>query len=451
MSTVDATASGVAVKETPPVLSGGKPFLGHLLEFRKNRRNLFERGFREHGPVFTIKLGPQPVAVLIGPDAQEVFFTETDKRLNISTPYKFLEAAFGKVLFIAPHEEYLRQRPLILPAFGRRKMARYVQVMQREVQKWLDSLGDEGQVELTAEINRLVQEVAGYALMGDAFQEEVGQKFWSLYEQISLSLDPVLPPHWPLPKFIRRDKARDEMKAILKPIIAERRRNPDAYEDFLQDFVNSSYEDGSPVEDEVLLSMMLGLMFAGHETTAGQAAWTVIQLLQHPEYLKLVQAEIDEFAPPGTEIDGRVMRNLQYVRWAVQETERTRPSADMLYRDVDEPVEAGGYVIPAGWKVQVAAEVAHRLPELWEEPEKFDPLRYSPERQEDKQHRFSLIGFGGGMHKCLGMNFANNEMAIITTLLFQQYEVELLTPEPGILRGNGANRPTETWIRYRKR
>lgn len=446
-----AAIDGEVVGETPPVLSGGKPLLGHLLEFRKNRRDLFERGFREHGPVFTIKLGPQPVAVLIGPDAQEVFFTETDKRLNISTPYKFLEAALGKVLFIAPHEEYLRQRPLILPAFGRQKMARYVQVMQREVQKWLDGLGAEGEVELTAEINRLVQEVAGYALLGDSFQKEVGPEFWALYEKISLSLDPVLPPHWPLPKFIRRDRAREEMKGILQPIIEERRRNPEAYEDFLQDFVNSSYEDGSPVEDELLLNLVMGLMFAGHETTAGQAAWTIIQLLQHPEYLKLVQAEIEEFVPPGTEIDGRVMRNLQYTRWAVQETERTRPSADMLYRDVDEPIEAGGYVIPAGWKVQVASEVAHRLPELWEEPEKFDPLRYAPERQEDKQHRFSLIGFGGGGHKCLGMNFAINEMVIIATLLFQQYEVELLTPEPGILRGNGANRPMETWIRYCRR
>lgn len=444
MTTVDAHA-------TPPLLSGAKPLIGHLLEFRGDRQALFRRGFQEHGHVFTIKLGPQPIAVLIGPDNQEIFFLQTDERLNIATPYKFLEAAFGPVLFIAPHDVYLRQRPLVLQAFRRQKMMHYVCVMQTEVQHWLDSLGDSGEVELTEAINHLVQQVAGHALMGERFQQQVGPAFWKLYGDLSLSLDPVLPPHWPLPKFQRRDRARARMKEILQPIIAERRRHPEQYDDFLQDFVNQSYPDGAEVEDEVLLALMLGLMFAGHETTAGQAAWTIIQILQNPDYQRLVQAEIDALLPTGREMDEQVMRQMQHVSWAVKETERLRPSADLLLRDVDAPIEAGGYQIPAGWRVMVAAEVAHVLPELWENPQKFDPLRYAPGREEHKQHRFSLIGFGGGAHKCMGMNFANNEMMIITALLFQQYDLELLTKDPQIRRGVGANRPSETWLRYRAR
>jgi sterol 14alpha-demethylase len=435
----------------PPLLSGAKPLLGHLLEFRANRQELFQRGFREHGDVFAIKLGPQPVAVLIGPENHELFFMQTDDELNISTPYHFLEAAFGQVLFIAPHEVYLRQRPLVLQAFRRQKMMRYAEVMQEQTQRWLDTLGESGELELTGAINNLVQQIAGHALMGEEFQRQVGDEFWQLYLDIGLSLDPVLPPSLPLPKFIRRDRAKKRMKEILTPIIAERRRNPEKYDDFLQDFVCQSYDDGTPVEDAVLLSLMLGLMFAGHETTAGQAGWNIILLLQHPAYQQLVQQEIDELLPPGTALDDKVMRGLQHLSWAVRETERLRPSADMLYRDVDEPVVAGGYQIPAGWRVQIASEVAHLLPELWENAEQYDPLRYAPGREEHKQHRFSLIGFGGGTHKCMGMNFANNEMMIIAALFFQQYEVELLTKEPAIRRGMGANRPTETWIRYRAR
>lgn len=444
MTTVD-------VQTTPPLLSGAKPLIGHLLEFRGDRQALFRRGFQEHGHVFTIKLGPQPVAVLIGPDNQEIFFMQTDERLNIAKPYKFLEATFGQVLFIAPHDVYLRQRPLVLQAFRRQKMMHYVHVMQREVQRWLDSLGESGELELTAAINNLVQQVAGHALMGERFQQQVGPEFWELYEDLSRSLDPVLPPHWPLPRFRRRDQAKARMKEILQPIIAERRRHPEQYDDFLQDFVNQSYPDGAEVEDDVLLALMLGLMFAGHETTAGQAAWTIIQILQNPDYQQLVQEEVDAVLPPGREIDEQAMRRLQHVSWAVRETERLRPSADLLLRHVDEPIEAGGYQIPAGWRVMVAAEVAHVLPELWQNPERFDPLRYAPGREEHKQHRFSLIGFGGGTHKCLGMNFANNEMMIITALLFQQFELELLTADPEIRRGVGANRPSETWLRYRAR
>lgn len=438
-------------KKTPPLVSGAKPLVGHLFEFQKDRHALLERGYREHGEVFAIKLATQPIAVVIGPEHHRTFFTETDEKLNISTPYTFLKAAFGEVLFIASHETYKRQRPLLLQAFGRKKMLRYVEVMQIEVQRWLDGLGDEGEMELTAEIGRLVQQVAGHALMGEAFQEEVGREFWEQYLLLGKALDPVLPPDWPLPKFIRRDRARARLREIMAPIIAERRRNPEQYDDFLQDFVNYRYPDGSEVEDEVLLNLILGLMFAGHETTAGQAGWMIIQLLQNSGYLALVQEEVDEHLPPGTPMSPKVLKQLPHLGWAAQETERRRPSADILFRDVDEPVEMGDYVIPAGWRVQVATEVAHTLPDLWSDPDEYDPCRFAPGREEHKQDRFSLIGFGGGTHKCMGMNFANNEMTVIAALLFQQFDLELLTPEPGIERGLGANRPEETWVRYRRK
>jgi len=441
----------VALK-TPPVLSGAKPGLGHLLEFGSNRAGLIMRGLAEHGQIFTVKLGPQNVAVLIGPEYHRTFFMETDKKLNMATPYKFLRAAFGEVLFIAGHDEYLRQRPFITQAFRREKMVHYIEVMGREVQKWLDSLGDEGEFEVVETMARMAQEVAGNALMGERFQREVGREFWDLYGDLEKGIDPVLPPNLPLPKFWRRDQARKKMITILEPILEERREHPEEYNDFLQDFVNSRYHDtGQPIEDEVLLNMMLGLMFAGHETTAGQAAWNIILLLQHPDYLALVREEIDRLAPYGTPIDGKVIHSLTHLNYAITEVERLRPSADMLLRDVDEEIEIGGYVIPAGWKVQVSSEIAHRLPEFFDEPDYYDPLRFSPERAEDKSDRFALIGFGGGTHKCIGMNFANTEINVITTLLLQQFDLELETPKPSVKRGTGANRPTPTVIRYRRR
>jgi sterol 14-demethylase len=437
---------------TPPVVSGAKPALGHVLEFMNDRAGLVRRGYEEHGRIFTVKLASKNVAVVIGPEYQRIFFTETDDKLNISTPYKFLRASFGEVLFIAPHDEYLRQRPLIMQAFRREKMMHYIEIMQREVQKWLDSLGDEGEFEISSQIALLAQEIAGNALMGDKFQQQVGREFWDQYVLLGQAIDNVLPPNLPLPKFIRRDKARARMKEIIQPILDERRSNPDAYEDFLQDFVNARYADtNEPVEDEVLLNLMLGLMFAGHETTAGQAAWNVILLLQHPDYLARVQAEIDAVLPPGAPIDGKALHEMKHLAYAVTETERMRPSADLLMRDVDEAVTIGDYEIPAGWMVQVAQEIAHYLPDLFTEPEQYDPLRFSPERAEDKQDRFSLIGFGGGTHKCTGMNFANNEQMVITALLLQQFDLELLTKDPGIERGMGANRPETTWIRYQRK
>ena len=135
------------------------------------------------------------------------------------------------------------------------------------------------------------------------------------------------------------------------------------------------------------------------------------------------------------------MASMKHLNWAIRETERTRPSADMNMRTVEEDIEAGDFIIPQGWLVQTAVEIAHTLPELWTNPDQYDPLRFAPGREEDKQHRFALIGFGGATHKCTGMNFANNEMLVITATLLQQFDLELVTEKTTIERGLGANRP----------
>jgi sterol 14-demethylase len=117
-----------------------------------------------------------------------------------------------------------------------------------------------------------------------------------------------------------------------------------------------------------------------------------------------------------------------------------------------EPYEVGGYHVPAGWLTLISPHLAHRLPEVFHEAAHYDPWRFAPDRAEDRQHRFALVGFGGGAHKCLGMNFATNEMAVIISLLLQQYHLELLTPDPQPrLEKMRATRPTPCWIRYQRR
>mgnify|MGYP001277125270 CR=1 FL=1 len=438
-------------KPPPPMVSGALPGLGHALEFRSDRTALVRRGFEEHGNTFAIKLANQNVAILIGPENQRTFFMETDKALGIQEPYRFLRATFGEVLFLAPHEIYLDQRPVVLEAFRREKMLHYADVMQEVVQTWLDGLGDSGEIELVGAITHLVQEVAGNCFLGSEVHQQLGREFWELYTDLSKALDPLLPPNLPLPKFIRRDRAKARMHGILEPVIAERRQHPERYDDFLQDLVNKRYPDGRPTEQETIVNLLLALMFAGHETTAGQTAWTLILLLQNPHYLRLVQQEIQQVAPSGVHIDPRRMMQLDHIGWAVREVERMRPSVDMLMRTVNQEVEVGNYIIPQGWLAQVAQDVAHNLPALFDDPECFDPLRYAPGRAEDKQDRFALIGFGGGTHKCTGMNFANMEMTVITALLFRQFDLELVTKNPRVQRGLGASRPDLARVRYRRK
>lgn len=438
--------------KTIPTISGGLPILGHILEFRRDPSELFKRGYAEHGEFFAYRLANKNVAVMGGPKNQRIFFTETGKKLNIGKPYEFLRPMFDKALALASHESYLEQRPMVQELFKRKKMVRYIDIMQNEVQKMLDRWGDEGELDITHEMAYLVQEVAGYCFLGAEVHEAVGREFWDLYSVLGAAIDMVLPPNLPLPKFRRRDRAKARMQKILEPVIAERHANPDQYDDMVAKMIEFIKENETKtLNDSIILNLLLGLMFASHETTAGQSAWSIIQALQNPDYLALMQAEIDELTTPKERFDYKVMSKLKHVAWAVDETARMRPSAELLMRLVEEDIEVGDYTVPAGWMMQVSCDIAHSMPEIWTNPAEYDPLRYAPDRQEGKQDSFSMITFGGSTHKCAGMNFANNEMIIILTMLFGQYDIELLTKETGILRGLGANRPTKTMIRYRRK
>src|SRR6266700_6581034 len=153
------------MKPTPPVLAGA-PVVGNLFEFMKDRPGLLQKGFDTCGPIFAIKLVNQPVAVLIGPEYQQTFFTETDKKLSLHKTYQFLKAALGEIGFTAPPEIYVKQRPVMLQPFKSERMVKYLDIMQLEVQQWLDGLGEQGELELRGEINQVVQNVAAHALMG---------------------------------------------------------------------------------------------------------------------------------------------------------------------------------------------------------------------------------------------------------------------------------------------
>ncbi|MBN2043552.1 MAG: cytochrome P450 [Anaerolineales bacterium] len=435
--------------KSPQMVSGGLPVLGHLIDFVTKQDQLLQKGAKEYGAIFGLNLMGQKVAVLTGPEAKNAFFTETDRTLNMEEAYEFLAAIFGKVAFLADHQTYQNHRPILHALFSRSQMAVYLDVIVEVVSRWLDNLGEEGEMEIAGEMIELVQEVAGRCFLGDEIYENLGNRFWLAYNDLSKALDPVLPPTWPLPKFIRRDKAKAYLSNVLHPLVWERRANPK--DDPFQLLVEAKMKDGSLPSEETIVQLLMALLFAGHETTAGQAAWTIIQLVQNPDYLKIVRAEIDELITAADAIDHNTLRDLKYVSMAVDETSRMYPSAETIMRTVEEDLVIGEITVPAGWMVQTATAVDHFREDLFDNPQEYDPLRFSPERKEDRKEKHAILSFGGGLHKCAGMNFANMEMAIIAALLFERYELEIISGELKVQRGLGSSRPSKTMLRYRIR
>jgi len=433
--------------QLPPVLNGGWPIVGHLPQFMRDKGSLFHRGYQELGDVFTVKI-PNPIVVVTGSEHHQWFFKETDKSLNVAKGYEILKYAIGEVFLTASKEQYKKNRQFLPIIFAKERTSRYLNVINKEVDLWLDRLGESGEMDIMKEMPVLARYVAGHAFVGENFRDELGSEFWAAYSDIAKSLSVILPPHWPLPRYKRRDHARAKIRNIVGRLCQQRRQTPEAYDDVISLLLNTCLDDGTCIDDQQISNLLLGLIFAGSDTTARQSAWCVLLILQHPDILARLQAEVDGI---NDDIDAMSLRNLPFMFQVIDETVRMKPSADMLLRVTEQAVQIGNYQIPAGWRVIIAAGSSHYLDSKFTNPFLFDPDRFGKERGEGKD-QYSIMGFGGGGRKCPGMNFAKSEMAIMLAKLLRNYDLTLLTPNPRTISVlGGAPRPSPTRISYRRK
>ncbi len=435
----------------PPTLSGS-PLLGNALQFLRDPISLLKRGQREYGNIFSFRLGNQPAVALVGPEYSRFFFEQTDKLLSMRGAYPFFVSMFSEqTYFFAKPEEYREQRNIILPCFHGKKMANYVDVMTRTTAEFMAQLGPSGQCDLTSTLGPLVMNVAAAAFLGEDFRRRLGEEFFGVFRDFSGGMEVVLPLWLPLPRLLRSKRAKAKIKQMLQTLIASRRRVPRVPEDFLQTLVGARYSDGEPVPESVIINLIIVLVWAGHETTAGHISWGLADLLRHPDYLESVLAQQSAVLGDRTELGYEHLPRLKRMEWALKETERLNPVAYVLMRTAQEDIELSGYRIPKGSSVFLSPTLSHRLPEVWTLPELYDPERFGPERAEDKLP-YSLIGFGGGTHRCAGVNFAYQEMKVILTMLLQRYELKLIDESPQPVAGARTKWPKSPCrVQYRLR
>jgi cytochrome P450 len=170
------------------------------------------------------------------------------------------------------------------------------------------------------------------------------------------------------------------------------------------------------------------LLLAGHETTATALTWTWYLLSKHPDAACKLRVELDEVlgrrVPTVEDLPA-----LEFTRRVIQESMRLYPPVWIISRTAIEEDEIGGYPIPAGSVVLVSQYAMHRHPDFWENPERFDPDRFLPERSRGR-HPYAYFPFGGGPRLCIGADLAMLETQLILVTLAQRFQLELLPGHP---------------------
>ncbi|WP_030217492.1 cytochrome P450 [Streptomyces bikiniensis] len=420
----------------------GLPLLGSMFDLKNDSLATFLRARREHGDVVRITAGPPGVrATLYGvfsaEGAQQVLAGESANFRKDNAFYQEVRESFGNGLLTSQDEDYLRQRRLVQPLFTRRRVDGYAAAVAAEVTTLTEEWRDAGaeSVDVLQEMARLALRAVARILFGtdvDTAVRIVERSFPELGAYVlRRGFSPLnVPRHWPTPGNRRAAAVHRALYEVCDRIIAERRssgRASDEGDDLLTLLIGAeSAEDGSFDATE-LREQVLVFLLAGHETTATSLGFALHLLALHPEERERAQEEVDRV------LDGRTpgaadLDVLPYVTRVLKEAMRLFPAAPVIGRRAVAATEIGGVAVPAGADVVVAPWVTHRHPDYWEDAERFDPDRFTPEA-EAARPRYAWFPFGGGPRACIGQHFSMLESVIALAMILQRYDFEAVDTE----------------------
>jgi len=467
----------------PPSLSG-LPVVGNAIEYFTEPLALFQRGYDEHGSIFSIRIGPRRAAVLLGPENNLFVFKQTDRALSLSTTFKWLTPLFTEKFPLAAETDQHRDyRPALLRPLKGKESERYIRAIRTEVEHWMEGLGDEGEFELVETFGRIILDCATRVFMGDEVRDQLADRFPGVFKDFTRRGSNHIARNFLSMTDRRSLRARLALEGAVGDALASRRANGVVpHDDYLQVLMDLKTATGDSLSDEEIFGLSIGLVWAGYPTTWGHITWALIQLLQHPGYLASVVDQVDDVIDNDRPMDGAGVRGLDLLELALKETERMRATVVIMARQTVEAYDVGGFHVPAGWLTIASPAFSHQLPGLFDDPQRYRPERFAVDRRSERcpahtaapaaaagcpvsghaptndgadaggSKAYTLIGFGGGTHKCIGEDFAVTEAKILIGLLLRNYELELLDREPVSRRGPRATRPKPpVRVRYRRR
>lgn len=427
----DPKRRGKSGKRLPPIY-GQIPIVGASRPFGEDPVGTIKKAHETtKSDCFTLHLAGFNMTYLVGPEAQTVFFKATDEELSQKEAYKFVTPVFGPgVVFDSPPSVMYEQMKFIKSGLAANQLKKHVSVIEEEARSFFSRWGNEGSIDMLDQMNRLTILTASACLLGNEIRRDpkVAGEFADLYHDLEGGLNPIafFFPNFPIPRHFTRDRARKQISELFLKFIKERRNLPETdekKEDMLQILLESSYKEGGALDDKSVCGLLIALLFAGQHTSGITSSWTGFFLLKNPKWMQTVLEEQKQIiASEGHEITFETLRKSVQLENCIREALRMYPPLIILMRKAIKEIQYKNYTIPAGDFVCVTPAYAMRLPEMYSNPNEYDPSRY--DRGEDKTLPYAYISFGGGRHGCPGENFAITQIKTVWTVILRTYELE---------------------------
>jgi len=420
--------------------------LGCLGEFRRDPIGLLARVTCQYGDVVRLRFGPIVAHVVNHPDyirqVLEERYQNYDKRTRSVSK---MRATCGASLLTEDGPTWLRHRRLVQPVLLRQAVEQYVPMVTAAtasmLERWQGAARAARPLDVVSEMMRLTLTLASRVLFGSDVSGDaalIERSLAVILQDTWRRVENIVDPAAVSPAFHRKGflRAVDAIDAVVYRIIENRRRGKGADDNLLAALLGARDQGSSAgLTDRELRDATITMLLAGHETTANALAWTFSLVFRSPEAEQELAREVREILGRRLPKRGDLER-LQYAGMTFAEAIRLYPSIWIMERRVVADDELGGYAIPARSMLLISPFVLHRHPRYWDDPERFDPLRFSP-RQAAERPKHTYIPFGSGPHQCIGRFMAPMVARLILAMVVQRFRLKPVSAEsplplPGI-------------------
>jgi cytochrome P450 / NADPH-cytochrome P450 reductase len=398
---------------------------------------------RKYGPIYRLDvpgLGSRIIASsfeLVDPLCDESSF---DK--NVGGGLRALASGpAGRGLFTSETQDpnWRKAHNVLLPAFSmdamRGYLPRMLDIASQMMLKW-GRLNADDTVDVPADLTRLTLDtiaLCGFDYRFNSFYRDTPHPFVVAMLN-SLEAAQAVAREMPIQAKLRPGRAKkvranqEFMVETVRHILEERRKSGELgkVNDLLDRMLTGvDRQSGEKLDETNIIAQCLTFLIAGHETTSGLLSFTLHELIKHPKVLERGYEEVDRVL--GGDVNAlptyAQTHQLPYVSQILDETLRLWPTAPAFSRRPYKDIVLGGkYEVQAGTGIVVLTGMLHRDPKIWgDNPEAFDPNRFSPENRA-KIPPNAYKPFGTGQRACIGRQFALQEATLVLAMLLQRFE-----------------------------
>lgn len=356
----------------------GWPIIGKTFQVLADPKGHIEANGAKYGPVYRTHVFGETNVVLLGPEANELVMFDQHKLFSSTHGWnKVLGLLFPRGLMLLDFDEHRLHRKALSVAFKSGPMKSYLSDLDRgiaaRVAQWK---AKPGEMQLYPAMKQLTLDLAAASFLGADIGPEVDEINRAFIDMVAAAVAPI----------------------------------------------------GALLSEQDIIDHMSFLMMAAHDTLTSSLTSFVGELAANPDWQERLRTEVRALglaADAPSSFDD--LEKMPLSEMAFKEALRIKPPVPSMPRRAMRDFSFKGFTIPAGTAVGVNPLYTHHMKDIWEEPDCFDPLRFTEEAQRNR-HRFAWVPFGGGAHMCLGLHFAYMQAKCFARHFLQNIEVSL---EPG--------------------